>query len=117
MVDLRERRARYAARLDDALHRVVARLSAMPEVRRVSVFGSYARGRRDLATDLDVLVILDTAEPMPERLARLYRLLDAGVDLDLVAWTPAEHERMLARPFGRMIAADEEVLYEARSDR
>lgn len=116
MVNLRERRARYAARLDDGLRRVVARLSAMPEVRRISVFGSYARGRRDLATDLDVLLILDTTEPMPERLARLYRLLDAGIDLDLIAWTPAEHERMLERPFGRAIAAEEQVLYEAGSD-
>lgn len=90
---------------------MVAQLRAMPEVRRISVFGSYARGRRDLATDLDVLVVLDTAEPMPERLARLYRQLDARVDLDLVAWTPAEYERMRERSFGNTIAAQEQVLY------
>lgn len=117
MVELRQRRALYATRLEEALQRLVAQLRTMPGVRRISVFGSYARGRRDLATDLDVLVILDSAEPMPERLARLYQRLDVRVDLDLIAWTPAEYERMLERAFGRTIEAEEEVLYEADSDR
>lgn len=117
MVKLRDRRASYAARLEDGLRRLIAQLRAMPEVRRISVFGSYARGRRDLATDLDVLVVLDTSEPMPERLARLYRQLDVGVDLDLVAWTPAEYARMCERSFGRTITAEERILYEVGPDR
>jgi uncharacterized protein len=116
MTNLRERRAAYAARLETTLDRVVDQLSALPGVRRISVFGSYARGRRDLFVDLDVLVVLETDAPMPERLAYLYRHLDAPVDLDLVAWTPAEYERMRRRPFGRAIAAEEQVLYEARPD-
>ncbi len=113
MSELRERRAAYVGRLEAALTRVVERLSALPAVRRISVFGSYARGRRDLHTDLDVLVVLETSEGVPERLARLYGLVDAGVDLDLVAWTPEEYERMRGSGFGRMIARGERVLYEA----
>ncbi len=108
-----QRRAAYAGRLESALERVVARLSSLPEVQRISVFGSYARGRRDLFTDLDVLVVLQTDEAIPARLARLYGLVDAGVDLDLLAWTPEEFACMRERPFGRGILAGERVLYEA----
>lgn len=113
MDELSALRAAYASRLEAALPRIVERLSALPEVRRISVFGSFARGRRDLRTDLDLLVVLDTEESVPERLARLYSLVDAGVDLDLIAWTPAEYEGMRRRPFGRSIIAEEEVVYEA----
>jgi uncharacterized protein len=113
MHGLERQRAEYVQRLDSAVGHVVERLRALPEVRRISLFGSYARGRRDLLTDLDILVVLDTTEPVWERLARLYGLLDAGVDIDLLAWTPDEHTRMAQRPFGRVIAAEERVLYEA----
>ena len=64
--------------------------------------------------DLDILVVLETNESVPERLARLYSLVDAGVDLDMLAWTPEEYENMLRRPFGRSIQSQEQVLYERR---
>jgi predicted nucleotidyltransferase len=63
-------RAAYAARPDSGVARVVEALRELPDVRRVSVFGSYARGRRDLFTDLDILVVMETRESVPERLAR-----------------------------------------------
>jgi uncharacterized protein len=110
---LSARRAQYVERLEAGLARIVAALRRLPEVRRVSVFGSYARGRRDLFTDLDILVVMETDESIPERLSRLYGLLDAGVDMDLIVWTPAEHARMRLRPFGRAIEASERVLHEA----
>lgn len=113
MKGLTARRAEYVERLEAGLARVVAALKQLPEVRRISVFGSYARGRRDLSTDLDLLVVMETNESIPERLSRLYSVLDAGVDMDLIVWTPAEYERMRSRPFGRSIAASEKILHEA----
>jgi len=50
-------RERYIAMLAEDLERLVQQLSNMPEVRQVIVFGSYAAGRRDLLTDLDLLVV------------------------------------------------------------
>jgi uncharacterized protein len=113
MLNLEARREEYVHRLEASLERLVTRLSALPEVKRISLFGSYARGRRDLFTDLDVLVVMESTESMPERLARLYPLVGADVDLDLFAWTPAEHEEMRGRPFGRAVEREEIVLYEA----
>jgi predicted nucleotidyltransferase len=85
----------------------------MPGVRRVSVFGSAARGRADLFTDLDVLVVRETDEPFVERHASLYRELALAVDLDLICYTPEEFRVMRERPFLRRILAQEVVLYEA----
>ena len=50
-------------------------LSGLEEVERVSLFGSYARGRADLFTDLDILVIMHTDKGFIDRLSMLYSLL------------------------------------------
>ena len=86
----------------------------MPEVRRVSLFGSYARGRQDLFTDLDLLVIMETQAGVVERLQRLYSLLALPVDYDVVCYTPDEWEKIQYQPFWRHARNTEVVLYERR---
>ena len=112
--DLATRRAEHAKTLDLAVRRLVDTLTGVEGVRRVSLFGSYARGRRDLFTDLDVLVVWETDLPLLERLRVLYGLLHLPVDLDLVCYTPAELETMRDRPFLRHIATEELVLLEKK---
>ena len=110
---LKAQRAAHRRRLEDAVARIREVLPRMPGVRRVSVFGSAARGRADLFTDLDVLVVRETDEPFVERHASLYRELALAVDLDLICYTPEEFRVMRERPFLRRILAQEVVLYEA----
>jgi predicted nucleotidyltransferase len=105
-------RRRYALNLEEAVKRATECLSALPEVRRVSLFGSYARGRRDLFTDLDLLVIMDTDVGVVDRLRDLYALLSLPVDYDLVCYTPAEWEQLQDRTFWRRARQSEVVLYE-----
>ena len=66
--DLVARRAEHVRTLDVAVRRLVGTLAGVEGVTRVSLFGSYARGQRDLFTDLDVLVVRDTDLPPVERL-------------------------------------------------
>jgi predicted nucleotidyltransferase len=106
------RRAAYARALDEALRRVLAQLSERAEVRRVILFGSYAAGRRDLFTDLDLLVVMDSDQPFVSRTAALHRDTRAGVDVDFLVYTPAEFERMRLRPFLRRILETGRVLLE-----
>ncbi len=75
--------------------------------------GSYARGRADLFTDLDLLVVMETNLSFIDRLRMLYPLLALPVDLDLLCYTPEELERMQDRPFIKHLRRDEVVLYEA----
>lgn len=112
---IRETRASYVQQLQASLNHIVAILAGMPNVKRISLFGSYARGRADLFTDLDVLVVMDTDEGIPERLGRLYSLLAVPVDMDPVCYTPEEFERMKQRPFLRRILREERILYEKGS--
>ena len=105
-------RRRYALNLEKAVKRATALLSALPEVRRVSLFGSYARGRRDLFTDLDLLVVMETDLGVVDRLRDLYVLLSLPVDYDLVCYTPVEWEQLQHRAFWRHARQSEVLLYE-----
>jgi predicted nucleotidyltransferase len=109
---LTERRAEYAEALECALDEVVAHLSRMPEVERVILFGSYAAGRRDLFTDLDLLVVMSSEQDFVHRTAELYRQMAAGVDLDLLVYTPEEFERLRQSGFVRQAVETGKVLYE-----
>lgn len=61
----------YIAALERSLDGLVAQLAAMPEVERVILFGSYATGRRDLFTDLDLLVVMRSSLNFISRTADL----------------------------------------------
>ena len=84
------------------------------DVERISLFGSYARGRADLFTDLDVLVIMNTDKPFIERAGEICSLLCLPVDADILCYTPEEFRRMRDTPFIRKILEDEVVLYEKK---
>ena len=107
-------RAAYVSRLQASLHDIVTKLSALEEVERVSLFGSYARGRADLFTDLDILVVMDTDKTFVERLPILYSLLAVPVDLDHLCYTPQEFRSLSERPFLKRILQEEVVLYEKK---
>jgi predicted nucleotidyltransferase len=84
----------------------------MPEVKLVVLFGSYAAGRRDLFTDLDILVVMESPLDFITRTAQLYRRLSVGVDMDLLVYTPEELGSNKKRPFFRHALGTGKVLYE-----
>jgi len=61
----------------------------------VYLFGSWARGEQDEASDIDVVVIMHTELPFLERAIPLCRTfpLDLGA-VDLLVYTPEEWEAM-----------------------
>jgi predicted nucleotidyltransferase len=109
---LKQRRAQYCQALEDALGGILDRLTKMPEVEKVILFGSYAAGRRDLFTDLDILVVMDTQENFADRTARLYRQLSTDVDMDLLVYTPQEFERKRRSGFVKQALATGQVMHE-----
>jgi predicted nucleotidyltransferase len=109
---LEQRRAIYIRALEEDLKRIRQQLAAMPQVVKIILFGSYAAGRRDLFTDLDLLVIIESDLDFPSRMAVLYGQIRASVDVDLLAYTPEEFERMQSRGFVRHALANGKVIYE-----
>lgn len=108
------RSAERKARLERALDRLIAVCREHGDVRDVFVFGSLGSGRVGPRSDLDVLVVRDTAIHGVERGADLAIAADIGVALDLVVVTPLEfRERLPETSFGRTILATARHVYAA----
>ncbi len=111
--DVTHLRAQRVALLESELPRIVEELKRLG-AHRIVLFGSYARGRRDLFTDLDLLVVMESQEPFVQRLARVYAKLGPKVAADILVYTPEEFEHMKNRPFVRHALATGKVLYARR---
>ena len=66
-----------------------------PRLRGLYIFGSYARGRQDCESDVDLLIVLDRVERYADEIDRTGPLisalsLDAGVSLSRVMVSDAE---------------------------
>lgn len=109
-VDIAAMRARHVALLASELPRLVESLKALG-AQLIVLFGSYAQGRRDLFTDLDLLVVMESEEPFIWRLGTVRRALSPRVDTDLFIYTPEEFEEMTQRPFVKHALATGKVLY------
>ena len=108
---LRLRRTRYQELMADELDRWVPILRAQGAT-LIVLFGSLARDQTGLLGDVDLLVVLPSQLSFVERTAECYRLLAPKVDLDLIAYTPEEFERMRERPFVAQVLREGRVLHE-----
>ncbi len=83
---------------------------------RVILFGSHAAGTADEGSDVDLLVVMETSEPVLRQAATIYRALDHHLPVDVLVRTPAQ----LADPnprdlILRTILSEGIILYEARN--
>ena len=106
-------RQEHVDRLESELPRIVERLKELG-AERVILFGSYARGRRDYFTDLDLIVIMESDLSFVQRLAYIRREVSPAVETDLLVYTPNEFESIKERRFFRHALSDAQVLYARR---
>ena len=81
------------------------------------IFGSHARGTAAVDSDIDVIVVAPTERPFVDRFRDyLPAIVDAGVGVDLLVYTPEEFVRMKAeeRPFLVDALADARQVYVGR---
>ena len=87
-------KAQVLTRLTAAVERMA---SEYPEVDRVVLFGSLARGDALPGSDADLLVLLQQCDvPFQARLPR-YLPRNAGIGVDVFAYTRSEFTEMAAR--------------------
>ena len=81
---------------------------------KVIVFGSVARGDADAGSDLDLIIVADTARPFFERFKDFAGLYDVWPRLDLLIYTPEEFARLVAeeRPLISRALEEGVVLHE-----
>jgi uncharacterized protein len=83
-----------AAMSTDALVRRVQQYLAGTGVIRAILFGSYARGEADAASDLDLILIEETSLPFLERGRQHLPLFRLGPGVDLLVYTPQEFDEL-----------------------
>ena len=85
-------------------------------VLKAIVFGSFARGEPSRRSDLDILVVQDTAKRFLDRYDGIFgAITDAvpGRAVDLLIYTPEELERMSEGPFIGRALKEGIVIYES----
>jgi predicted nucleotidyltransferase len=100
--------------LEGELHRWVGLLRRRYHPDRIILFGSLAQGRVWDWSDVDLVVVKQTALPFLDRVNEVLRVLQPRVGLDVLVYTPEEFERLSReRPFFREeILAKGKTLYE-----
>jgi predicted nucleotidyltransferase len=96
----------------------VLRSSLAPHLRgarKAIVFGSVARGEADGWSDLDLVIVAETAWPFLERFKDFAGLYDVWPRLDLLIYTPEEFARMVEEenPFIQRVLEEGVVVHEA----
>ena len=100
--------------LEAELERITRILAAQPDIHRVILFGSLARGDSREHSDLDLVVIQQTDQPFLERIEAVHRLVLPVVDVDLLVYTPSEFEQLAAdRAFVRRVKEQGRVVYDS----
>ena len=85
-----------------------------PAIRKVILFGSYARGDVSRKSDMDLVVIMDTDKRFFDRYELcdpLYDIFDTG--LDILPYTEEEFSRISHRSFIKTIIKEGIVVYES----
>lgn len=105
---LTRRRRERPAFLDELRRRLIS-----AGAQKVYLFGSHARGEGDEDSDVDVVVIQETALPFFDRLRAVAACLDPEWPVDLLVYTPAEfeHMRQAGNAFAELICEEGVVLY------
>ncbi len=108
MMDRRERAEKLASEAERITGVLAERGATL-----VVAFGSFARDDVGIASDLDMIAVMESDLPFIERLDVLYRAISPAVGLDLLVYTPEEFEHMRERAFVRHALAEGRVLHAA----
>jgi predicted nucleotidyltransferase len=114
--DREDRIAMRRALLERELARWLPLLVAHEQPEKIILFGSFPAGQISEWSDLDLVLIKNTAAPFLDRIRQVLTLLQPQVGVDMLVYTPQEFEQLACeRVFVREeIAAKGKVIYERR---
>ncbi len=84
---------------------------------RIILFGSWAKGKGDDYSDIDLIFVLNSQKRFLDRLEELYERWPLPKGVDILAYTPQEFEEMLEEGNSFLERAVQEgiVIYEKSS--
>ena len=109
--------SRVAARrslLASGVDRLVSICRTLPDVRAVYIFGSYARDEVRVRSDLDALIVRETALRRLDRDLDIRLAFDISIGIDLIVVTPREYAEDLPKTgIGATILRESRCVYAA----
>ena len=108
--------------LERTLAALVGAIVASLDPERILLFGSFARGDQNRASDIDLVVVARTSLPFLDRIGRVLAACHPISPLrpvEALVYTPQEWRRMLAegRSFAHHVEREGRVLHERGSKR
>ena len=97
-------------KLEGELSRIVESLKQLG-AQRIILFGSLARGRIRVSTDIDLIAVFDDQMTFKERMKHVYSHLDAREAVDILAYNEDESEQIRNKPSFRHVLRNARALY------
>lgn len=96
------------------VNRAILRIVQGYQPDKVILFGSFARGDFHEHSDVDLLIVKDTTDPMLRRMDEVLDLCTGDIAVEAFVYTPTELEAMLCRgnDFLERALADGRIVYE-----
>jgi len=93
----------------------VMRVAQTFKPQKIILFGSYAYGKPEEASDADILVVMDTPLRSVDQAITIRKTIKASFPLDLIVRTPQQIEERLSQGdfFLREVLTKGKILYEA----
>ncbi|NUM72881.1 nucleotidyltransferase domain-containing protein [candidate division KSB1 bacterium] len=102
----------------ERLYEITSRIVSNYQPQKVVLFGSYAKGKATQGSDLDLLIVKETATPRYKRGREVRKSLRGlKTSIDLLVYTPDEIERWrhVKNAFITTILRTGKVLYERKA--
>ena len=85
-------------------------------LKKIIIFGSFARGDYHKGSDLDLIIVGEFKERFIDRIGKIIELNDSDLEIDAMVYTEEEFQKMIQerRPFIEQALEEGIVVYEKR---
>jgi len=85
-------------------------------LKKIIIFGSFARGDYHKGSDLDLIIVGEFKERFIDRIGKIIELNDSDLEIDVMVYTEKEFQKMIQerRPFIEQALEEGIVVHEKR---
>ena len=86
------------------------------DVKKIIIFGSFARGDYHKGSDLDLIIVGEFKERFIDRIGKIIELNDSDLEIEAMVYTEEEFQKMIKerRPFIEQVLDEGIVVYEKK---
>ncbi len=85
-------------------------------LKKIIIFGSFARGDYHKGSDLDLIIVGEFKERFIDRIGKIIELNDSDLEIEAMVYTEEEFQKMIQerRPFIEQVLEEGIVVYEKK---